>query len=306
MRFEMFIIVLCLFFATNIKAQGFDVGRKTPRKGGVYPVFTEKDYIRGTLNDKRSCYDVLHYTIDIDVNPGKKHIKGFVDIEFSAVRDFADIQIDLYENMQIDSIVCNTVNLSYSRKFNAVYVHFTDTVRQGETKTIRCSYSGKPTKAKLPPWNGGFVWKTSKGGKPWFGVTCEKVGASLWYPCKDHLSDEPDNGATVRISVPKGLKVVGNGVLTAHNSLPYKEQFTWNTVYPINNYNITFYAGNFVSYSEEFQGLDTIFNLQYYVLPEYLEESRKAFTQTALILHFFENTFGAYPWTNACRNYNRF
>jgi aminopeptidase N len=169
-------------------------------------------------------------------------------------------------------------------------------VRKGEVKTLSVAYSGKPTEAKRPPWEGGLVWAKSKDGSPWIGVACEGDGASLWFPNKDHLSDEPDKGMTLHITVPKGLNVVSNGMQLSHISTENNEQFTWNTSYPINNYNITFYAGNFVSYSEKFQGIADTFNLEYYVLPEYFEKSREAFTQTAPILHFFEKTFGPYPW----------
>lgn len=294
-------ILWCLIaFATisfsSCKMLGLNPQRKTPLRGNVYPKFTEKDYLRGSLSQKRSCYDVLHYTIDIDINPEKKYIKGFVDIDFKAVSDFSELQIDLFKNLRIDSIVWKDRNLTFSRKHNAVFVQFPNNIENEKLETIRIFYQGKPQKAKRPPWEGGFVWKKSKDGSPWIGVTCEGDGASLWFPNKDHLSDEPDNGATLKISVPKGLTVVSNGVQIEHKSVSEKEYFTWQTSYPINNYNITFYAGNFVSYSEEFQGIDTTFQLQYYVLPEHFEKSREAFTQTAPILHFYEKTFGAYPW----------
>lgn len=309
-----FAIVLTSF--SSCKLAGINTKRETPRRGNVYPKFTEKDYLRGALNEKRSCYNVLHYDINIDINLDKKFIEGIVDIEFEALTDFTELQLDLFKNLKIHSIgyansiipnyaliytfnATNALNgapFIFSRKYNAVFVQFPDTVRKGETKTLRVVYSGKPTEAKRPPWEGGFVWKKSKDGSPWIGVTCEKDGASLWFPNKDHLSDEPDKGMTLSVTVPKGLTVVSNGVQTAHVTIEGKERFTWQTTYPINNYNITFYAGNFVTYSEEFQGIDTTFSLHYYVLPEHFEKSREAFTQTAPILHFYEKTFGPYPW----------
>ncbi|MCL2329254.1 MAG: M1 family metallopeptidase [Bacteroidetes bacterium] len=290
------LIAIILTSFSSCRLAGINMKRETPKRGNVYPKFKEKDYVRGALNDKRSCFDVLHYTIDIDINPNKKYIKGFVDIEFAAVRNFKEMQIDLFKNMRIDSIVFNSTNLSFSRKYDAVYVIFSDSVQKGDVKTLRVFYQGKPMEAKRPPWEGGVVWKKSEDGSPWIGVACEQLGASVWFPNKDHLSDEPDKGATIKISVPKGLTVVSNGVQVEHRSSNDKEYFTWQTSYPINNYNITFYAGNFVSYSEEFQGIDTTFTLSYYVLPEHFEKSREAFKQTAPILHFYEKIFGAYPW----------
>lgn len=301
-------IAIALSSFSSCKLAGFNVERETPRRGNVYPKFKEKDYLRGTLNDKRSCYDVLHYDIDIDINPYKKSIAGFVDIEFVAVENFKELQLDLFKNLKINWIESDYHNshLNFSRKHNAVFIQFPDTIRKSEVKTLRVHYSGKPTEANRPPWEGGFVWEKSKDGSPWIGVACEGDGASLWFPCKDHLSDEPDKGTTLHVTVPYGLKVVSNGV-QIEEELPKrtnqtfqadyeKARFTWQTTYPINNYNITFYAGNFVNYSEEFQGIADTFNLNYYVLPEHFEKSREAFKQTAPILHFFEKTFGPYPW----------
>ena len=56
-------------------------------------------------------------------------------------------------------------------------------------------------------------------------VSCEGTGASLWFPNKDHLSDEPDS---VRIScaVPKGLTCVSNGNLRSTKELKPDYQYT--------------------------------------------------------------------------------
>ena len=59
-------------------------------------------------------------------------------------------------------------------------------------------------------------------------VACQGLGASVWYPCKDHQSDEPDNGATLHITVPDSLIAVGNGRLIRQNSHADNVQpYTW-------------------------------------------------------------------------------
>jgi aminopeptidase N len=64
----------------------------------------------------------------------------------------------------------------------------------------------------MPPWDGGWIFKDAKG-RPWMTVACQGLGASVWYPCKDHQSDEPDAGATLSIIVADTLVAVGNGRL---------------------------------------------------------------------------------------------
>ncbi|MDR2962443.1 MAG: M1 family metallopeptidase [Bacteroidales bacterium] len=305
---SLFFCTIALTAFSSCKLAGLNTQRETPKKGYIYPHFTEKDYVRGTLGENRSCYNVLHYNINLDINPEKKHIAGYADIQFEAEKTLKELQIDLFKNLRIDSIIYSRIEpafaksqgqkLAFSRKYNAVFVQFPDSVQQNTINNLRVFYAGKPTEANRPPWEGGFVWKKSADGSAWFGVTCEGDGASMWFPCKDHLSDEPDHGMTLTASVPKGLTVVSNGVQTAHETRGEKEIFTWNTNYPINNYNITLYAGKFVSYTEEFKGIDSTFTLSYYTLPEHFEKSRNAFAQTAPILRFYETMFGPYPWAN--------
>lgn len=72
--------------------------------------------------------------------------------------------------------------------------------------SVTVYYHGKPREAKMPPWDGGWIWKKDRMGRPWMSVACQGLGASVWYPCKDHQSDEPDNGAVLNITVPDSLK----------------------------------------------------------------------------------------------------
>ncbi len=296
------IIFNILFFAilsqtlVSCRLIGVNINRKTPSRGYVYPNFNQKDSVKGALNQLRSNFDVKHYNIAISINPDKKYISGYVDIDFVPEQALTKLQIDLFKNMQLDSIVWQSKELQFYRKYNAVYVSFPQEVKSRQT--IRCYYKGKPTKAPKPPWKGGFVWEKAEDKSPWIGVACELTGASLWFPLKDHISDEPEEGMILDVTVPKGLRVVSNGVLTKEENINDKSRFVWETNYPINNYNITLYVGKFQNFSEEYKGLQDTFLLDYYVLPEHLEKAKKTFPQTKEILSFYESIYGAYPWSD--------
>jgi aminopeptidase N len=165
----------------------------------------------------------------------------------------------------------------------------------GKDYSMTVSYGGTPLKARKPPWRGGMVWKEDKNGNPWIGVTCESEGASIWFPCKDHLSDEPDS-VRLNMTVPEGLQVVSNGILEDHISSPGKENFTWNTHYPINIYNITFYAGKYDHFADTLSTTRGLLNLDYYVLPENYEKATRHFTQVKNVINIFSEAFGPYPW----------
>jgi aminopeptidase N len=291
------IIILSAIIVTSCSLAGLNISRSTPRKAFKYPEFSANDYLRGALNKYRSCFDVKFYSLNVDVNIEKKSIVGRVDIDYIALNNFDTLQIDLYKNMQIDSIVSNNNKLSYYRTYNAVFVIAVNPILTGEKGSIQVYYHGKPTIASKPPWEGGFVWSKDDSKNPWIGVACEVAGASLWWPCKDHLSDEPDS-MHINISVPQGLFCVCNGQLADSITYNNKTTYKWRVNYPINTYNATLYIGKYSHFSQSYQGIDTVFNLNYYVLPYNLEKAKNHFKQVDNILGVFEQKFGEYPWPN--------
>src|SRR5690606_36013480 len=119
-----------------------------------------------------------------------------------------EIQLDLFANMAIDSIVMDGKSLAYRRDHGAVFV---STDNASGNKKIRFYYRGNPHEARRAPWDGGFDFKKDKNGKHWIGVAVQGTGASLWYPCKDSQTDEPELGASIKVAVPDGLMNVSNG-----------------------------------------------------------------------------------------------
>ena len=218
---------------------------QTPKKPGRYPHFTWRDSLAGYLDKERAGYDVTFYDLDLTLDPRHEKLGGEVTICFRALRKLKTFRFDLYRNLKINSVTFSGRSLVYSRRDRAVFASLPDSLEAGKFYSVKVSYEGAPLEARKPPWLGGMVWKRDKQGNPWVGVTCETEGASIWFPCKDHLSDEPDS-VRLHMTVPEGLKIVSNGILENHNSGPGTESYTWSTHYPINIYDITFYAGRFV------------------------------------------------------------
>ena len=265
-----------------------------------YPKFTRADSLHGTLTPPRACYDVRFYDISVDVFPETKSIIGDVSMDFLFVDSTQTfMQIDLSSLLEINEITIDGVKVeNYTREYNAVFITLPENFSVDKEHRLRCRYRGTPREAVRPPWDGGMVWKTSPSGKTWCGVTCETLGASCWLPCKDHLSDEPERGMRMRISAPEGLMVVSNGSLVSHESCENREIWTWQTNYPINSYNMTFYIGDFIHFGEEYQGIEAKFPLDYYVLPEDEEKARASFEQAKDVIAFYEEVYGPYPWAN--------
>jgi aminopeptidase N len=262
------------------------------------PKFTKGDTLRGTLSPYRTCYDVLFYDLDVRVDISNKFISGSNIIKFLAKTDFQKLQIDLFENMQIEKIEYFNQELKFIREFNAVFVEFPEIIKKDNARQIKVYYSGKPQSAKHPPWDGGFSWDKDNNGNPWVGVSCQGTGASLWWPCKDHQSDEP-NEMLIRITVPPGLSEVSNGRLKRAYTLPDGwSKYEWYVSYPINNYNVTLNIGKYVSFS------DTYFNpvytdsltLDYFILPYNCDKAEKQFEQVKPMMDCYYKYLGEYPF----------
>jgi aminopeptidase N len=287
-----FLVYILLSSCVSSKLHYFG---ETPRHPGHYPPFTLKDSLKGYLDKYRSGYDVSFYDLNLSLDPEHKSIKGDVTINFRALANLQTLRIDLRKNLKIYQILFNGKALTFKRYEGAVYIALPDELDIARDYSIVVSYGGIPSVAKNPPWQGGMVWKKDKSGNQWIGVTCESEGSSIWFPCKDHLSDEPDS-VRLHMTVPAGLQVISNGKLETHTSLPGKETWTWSTHYPINIYNITFYAGNYKHIADTLLTSNGILNLDYYVLPENTEKAKNHFRQVKDVINIYSAAFGPYPW----------
>jgi aminopeptidase N len=294
LKFRNFFVLMVLLFTSCFYAR-LNIERETPAKPFKYPVFTEADTIKGSVTRYRNNFDATYYNLSVDVDINARKLNGAVDIHFTALENLDTILIDLYQNLTISQISFESHPVSFYRKYNGVYILFNRKINKGEKVSVNVNYQGIPVKAPKPPWETGFVWKKDKNNNPWVGVACEHGGASLWWPVKDLLYDEPDS-MLMNITVPKGLFCVSNGKLVNREIKENKETFRWKTNYPINTYNATIYIGDFKHFTLPYEKADTVYNLDFYVLPYNLEKAKEHFKQTIDVLQVFEKKFGEYPW----------
>ncbi|OEY73482.1 M1 family metallopeptidase [Salegentibacter salarius] len=279
---------LILVLVVLVAAANTSCAQVLSNKEGNY---TEADSLRGSLRPERA-FDVQKYHLKLKVEPEKQFISGSNTISFIAEEDLSTIQIDLFDNMKVDSILQNDEVLAFEREHNAVFIELNDAVKADEQGEIQFYYSGKPIVAKNAPWDGGFVWDKDDNGDHWIGVAVQGTGASLWYPNKDHQSDEPEE-VQLDIAVPNGLMNVSNGQFLGEKDLGNGfTQWSWKTVNPINNYNVMINIANYEHFSDSYGDLD----LDYYVLPYNLEKAKEQFKEVKPMMDCFYEKFGEYPF----------
>jgi aminopeptidase N len=273
------------------------------------PLVNEADVLRGSLNENRDWFDIKRYVIDVTPNYDSKSIVGVVSWKALAVKPSKQIQIDLQAPMVIDSILLwpnvnegmNSVRLEFTRSNNIAIAQIEKQIPKGKQFGLTIFYHGVPKEAIRPPWDGGWIWKKDSNGQPWMSVACQGLGASVWYPCKDHQSDEPEEGAQLTIQVPKdkNLIAIGNGRKVGESNLinlSNNNRFSWQVTNPINNYNIIPYIGDYVGWKETYKGLKGKLDVSYWVLRSDSAKAVEQFKQVPKMLEAFEYWFGPYPF----------
>lgn len=279
---------IVLFSALVLSMHGVSAQLTVPKEH-----FTRRDTLQGGLRPERTSTDIQRYDLNITLDINNKKIVGYNDITFKVAENTSKIQIDLFENMNVDSIVYRNQKVLYKRELLATFIDFPNVLEKGNTEKIRFYYSGSPVIAKKAPWDGGFVYSKDSAGKPWVAVACQGFGASCWFPVKDSQSDEPDFGASIKVAVPNGLMNVSNGRFIGSEDL--KNGYTrwdWEVKNPINTYDMTLNVADYVHIHDTHKGLD----LDYYVLRANEEKARKHFEEVKPMMDCFQSKFGEYPF----------
>ncbi|MFQ5628015.1 MAG: M1 family aminopeptidase [bacterium] len=251
--------------------------------------FTRADTLRGSYGPYRTNNDLLFYDLNIRLEVARKFISGYNAIRFRMLEDGARIQIDLFENMQIDSIVFEGQNLNYEREFNAVFIDFPATLRRGQEYSIDFHYSGNPLETGR---FGGIAFKQDSLGNPWIYTACQGIGASLWWPNKDQQPDEVDS-MKISVAVPSKLFDVSNGrFLGKHDLGDGYTRYDWKVHYPINNYSVSLNIGKYTHWADSLDDL----TLDFWVLPYHLEQAKRQFAQAKPMIKCFQEWFGPYPF----------
>lgn len=277
-----FSIVFISFFVSNsINAQ---------------EVFTHQDTLRGSITKERAWWDVKYYHLDIKVNPADSTITGSNTIRYKVLETSNRMQIDLQKPMEIYKVTQDGKELKFQRDGNAFFIDLIAPQEKRAIKEITVFYGGKPKIAKNPPWDGGISWKKDRNGKPFIASSCQGLGASVWWPNKDHMYDEVDD-MLISVNVPKNLMDVSNGLLQSVVDLKDGTRtFSWYVSNPINNYGVCINIGDYASFSEVYKGEKGDLACDYFVLKDNLAAAKIQFADVPRMLKAFEHWFGPYPF----------
>lgn len=277
--------------------------------------FTRADSLRGNIGPYRAWWDVHAYAVTVRPDLVTRSILGSTSINFTALSAGQRLQIDLQQPLVVDSITTLIeaptpmpdgrfvgvtslkVPVAFERDGDVIWVDLPRRMESYQGGFLTIHYHGVPRAAKNPPWDGGWIWRKDPQGNPWVSVACQGLGASVWYPCKDHQSDEPQEGATLRIIVPDSLQSIGNGRLRGTwSNGDGTTTWEWQVSSPINTYNLVPYIGKYAHWSEVYEGVDGPLPCDYWVLASNEAKGREQFKQVPEMLRCFEEWLGPYPF----------
>ncbi len=260
------------------------------------PKFSHADTLRGSNGPARSWWDVSYYDLRVAVSPSDSSVRGSNTITYRVLKPASEMQIDLQVPMSLDSVLQDGARLTARRDSNAFFVALKASQPVGSSKAITLYYHGKPRVAKRAPWDGGYVWTTDSLGRPWIATADEGLGASVWWPNKDYLGDEPDSQRVV-VTVPDPMIDVSNGRLraTKHNA-DGTTTYEWFVSEPINNYDIEVNGGGYEHIADSFDGEKGELTLDFWPLSYHKDTAAVQFQQAKPMLKCFEHWFGPYPW----------
>jgi len=282
-------IAACLLAGLTSHAQ-----TETFKKGSAY---TRQDSLRGSITPARAWWNLKHYDLSVSVDLDARSISGKNIVRYEVLESMDVMQIDLQSPMKISQVTQNGKMLEVIDEGYAHFIQLENEQKKGAIKELTIEFEGTPPEAANAPWDGGFSWEKDANGKPFVATSNQGIGASLWWPCKDHGYDEPDEGQIIRINVPAGLTAVGNGRLidtqTEDNGT---KTFAWKVMNPINNYGVNVNVGDYINFSEKYNGEKGELDMDYWVLRENETKARQHFKEAKRTIEAFEHWFGPYPF----------
>ncbi len=253
----------------------------------------------GRLPPAMAAYDVRHYDLAVRVDPENRRIEGRNTVTVETLGDLTHFEIHLDDRLEVERVAVDGSGSDFNHVGGVIVVELPVSWVAGERHRVTITYAGEPKVALRPPWVDGFVWSETPTGMPWIGVTGQGDGGDNWWPCKDHPSDEPDEGMDISLTVPSGLVGLTNGrMLSRAENDDGTVTTVWRVHYPINNYLVTVNIAPYVSIEERYHGVDGALDvpLVFWSTPESEQHARIMWGQMPHVLEVLGSYFGEYPF----------
>jgi len=256
----------------------------------------------GTLSPQQAAYDVTYYNLDVRVQPGRKRLAGELTVRAEVTDSLDVLVLNLDRRLEItgawpEGAPDQTLSVERRAEGNERWIELTNRHGPGDRIRVTVAYAGEPRVAPNPPWQGGVSWAETPAGAPWIATSGQTAGADLWWPVKDHPSDEPDS-MDIAYTVPDSLVAASNGVLQAVESASDStETYHWHVSTSINAYNVTMNVAPYVALDTTYASTAGVtVPVTFYALPSDSSAARASLPAFLDHVRFLEETLGPYPF----------
>jgi aminopeptidase N len=254
----------------------------------IHTYFQKLDDNYITKNQRK--IDVYKYDLSFDLYPKEKMFKAKAILTGKVLDPtIRSIDLNFYDNFKIKKIYLNDYRTGYENEGTRLSIPFDSSL--GSNFRIEVQYEGTPKKVGLE----GFVFGKRNGTSLIYNLS-EPNYASSWFPCNDIPFDK--TLLVISITNDSGLVSVSNGLLVDVKTIGSRRTYRWRTEYPISTYLISIYSSDYEYFSDEYVSLDgkDTMKVEYYVLPDKLENAKLDFSDQVKMIDFFSRTFGEYPF----------
>ena len=255
----------------------------------------------GELLPEQAAYDVLYYDLAVTVAPARQRIDGELTVRAAVEDSLTHLVLNLDRRLSVrrawaDERRAARRTVTRRNGANELWIELGSTHAPADTLSVTVAYEGAPRVAPNAPWDGGFTWAETPTGAPWIATSGQTEGADLWWPVKDHPSDEPDS-MDIAITVPDSLIAASNGRLqSVERASDSTQTYRWHVSTPINAYNVTVNAAPYVRLDTTYASTSgTSVPVSAYVLPSDSARAVRALPGFLDQVRFLEETLGPYP-----------
>ena len=183
-------------------------------------------------------YDALHYDLRLAYVPESGSLSGSTVLQARATQNLSRFDLDL-AGLTVRTVTVDRRTASFRRAGQELVITPDAGIRSGRTFSVEVSYAGVP-KAITDADGSTEGWvRTSDGAF----VVGEPVGSMSWFPSNNAPSDKATYD--LRMSVPTGTSVWGNGVLWSRGASAGRTTYWWHQAQPIPTYLVTATLGRF-------------------------------------------------------------
>ena len=237
--------------------------------------------------------NVTHYEIHLNNFDFTNHtLQAQTVVTLTALNAVNSFELEL-KSLNVTSVTSNDANVSsFAQSGDILSINLASALAANASASFTITYGGNTFNED---W-GGVMWSGNYVCN--MGVGFESIPHNLgkcWFPCVDNFTDKATYD--VYVTVPTAMTAVcggnlvnnvdnGNGTHTVHYNVPQE----------IATYHISFAAGDYVEWTDIYNGIERDIPITVYVKPNQINNVPGTFVHVKDIASFYENSFGAYPF----------